>query len=38
LAHQALPYAGALDRVIVCFNASLHAARGSDRRHGFSAV
>jgi hypothetical protein len=38
LAHQALPYEGALDRVIVSFNASLHAARGSDRLHGYSAA
>jgi len=38
LAHQALPYEGQLDRVVVSFNASLHAARGSDRRHGYSAA
>lgn len=38
LAHQALPYAGALDRVIVSFNASLHAAQGGDRVFGFSAT
>jgi hypothetical protein len=36
LAHQALPYAGQLERVIVSFNASVHAARGSDRLHGYS--
>lgn len=35
LAHQALPYAGALDRVIVSFNASVHAAGGSDRLHRY---
>src|SRR5512139_768817 len=37
LAHQALPYAGELDRVIVSFNASVHAAAGSDRLHGYGA-
>jgi Putative 2OG-Fe(II) oxygenase len=37
LAHQAMPYAGALDRVIVSFNASLHAAGGSDQLHGYAA-
>lgn len=38
LAHQALPYDGALDRVIISFNASVHAAQGGDRLHGFSAA
>jgi len=38
MAHQALPYEGQLDRVVVSFNASLHAARGSDRLHGYSAA
>lgn len=38
LAHQALPYEGELDRVIVSFNASVHAAQGSDRLHGHAAV
>jgi len=38
LAHQALPYDGALDRVIVSFNASVHAAQGGDRLHGYSAA
>lgn len=38
LAHQALPYDGTLDRVIVSFNASVHAAEGSDRLHGYSAA
>ena len=37
LAHQALPYDGALDRVIVSFNASVHAAQGGDRLHAYSA-
>jgi hypothetical protein len=38
LAHQALPYDGARDRVIVSFNASVHAAQGSDRLHGYAAT
>ena len=38
LAHQALPYEGTLDRVIVSFNASVHAAQGGDRLHGYSAA
>lgn len=38
LAHQALPYDGELDRVIVSFNASVHAASGSDRLHRYSAA
>jgi hypothetical protein len=37
LAHQALPYDGDSERVIVSFNASVHAASGSDRLHGYSA-
>ncbi len=37
LAHQALPYDGELERVIVSFNASVHAAAGSDRLQPFSA-
>jgi hypothetical protein len=37
LAHQALPYEGELDRVIVSFNASIHAAQGSDQLHRYSA-
>lgn len=36
LAHQALPYAGELDRIIISFNASVHTAKG-DRLHGYSA-
>ncbi len=36
LAHQALPYDGALDRVIVSFNASVHRA-GGDRMHRYAA-
>jgi hypothetical protein len=38
LAHQALPYDGALERVVVSFNASVHAAGASDRLHGYSAA
>jgi uncharacterized protein (TIGR02466 family) len=38
LAHQALPYDGERERVIVSFNASVHAARGGDRLHGYSAT
>jgi hypothetical protein len=37
LPHQALPYDGALDRIIVSFNASVHAADGDDRLHRYSA-
>lgn len=38
LAHQALPYGGECDRVVVSFNASVHAAAGGDRLHGYSAT
>jgi hypothetical protein len=38
LPHQALPYEGESERLIVSFNASLHAAQGSDRLHGYSAA
>jgi hypothetical protein len=38
LPHQALPYAGELDRIIVSFNASVHAATGGDRLHGWSGT
>ncbi|WP_425256934.1 putative 2OG-Fe(II) oxygenase [Rubrivivax sp. RP6-9] len=38
LPHQALPYQGTLDRIIVSFNASIHAAQGGDRLHGYSAA
>ena len=38
LAHQALPYDGTAERVILSFNASVHAARGEDRLHGYSAA
>jgi len=36
LAHRALPYDGAAERIVVSFNASVHDARGSDRRHGYA--
>ena len=38
LAHQALPYDGRLERVIVSFNASVHARAGTDRQHGYAPV
>ncbi|MBL8351079.1 MAG: hypothetical protein JNL87_12300 [Burkholderiaceae bacterium] len=38
LAHQALPYAGTADRLIVSFNARVHATRGTDRLHRHAAV
>jgi hypothetical protein len=37
LPHMALPYSGELERVIVSFNASIHAVEG-DRIHGYSAT
>ncbi len=37
LAHQALPYGGEKDRIIVSFNASVHATQG-DQMHGYSAT
>lgn len=37
LAHKAMPYSGELDRVIVSFNATLHAA-GGDELHGYGAL
>lgn len=38
LAHQAMPYDGETDRIIVSFNASVHAAGGSDELRGYSHV
>ena len=38
LPHQALPYAGKTDRIIVSFNASVHAASGSDQLHTYAHV
>jgi hypothetical protein len=37
LAHQAMPYDGRSERIIVSFNASVHAAQGSDRLHADAA-
>ena len=37
LMHQAMPYDGRTDRIIVSFNASVHAAEGDDRLHGYAA-
>jgi hypothetical protein len=36
LPHQAMPYGGEADRIIISFNASIHAAEG-DQIHGYSA-
>ena len=38
LLHQALPYEGTQDRIVISFNASVHAAQGGDRLHGFAAA
>ena len=38
LPHQAMPYQGEADRIIVSFNASVHAASGSDQLHGYAPV
>lgn len=38
LPHQAMPYDGEADRIIVSFNASVHAATGSDQLHGYAHV
>jgi uncharacterized protein (TIGR02466 family) len=38
LAHQAMPYHGSVDRVIVSFNVSIHTTAGSDQLHGYSHV
>lgn len=35
LPHQAMPYEGEQDRIIVSFNASVHAAQGSNQRHRY---
>jgi uncharacterized protein (TIGR02466 family) len=37
LPHQALPYDGALDRIIISFNASVHSKRGNDQLHAYGA-
>lgn len=36
LAHQAMPYDGDKDRVIVSFNATIHSASGNDQLHAYS--
>ena len=38
LPHQAMPYAGEADRIIVSFNASVHATSGNDQLHGYAAA
>jgi uncharacterized protein (TIGR02466 family) len=38
LPHQAMPYQGEADRIIVSFNASVHAASGSDQLHAYDRV
>lgn len=38
LAHQAMAYRGERDRIIVSFNASVHAAQGGDRLRGHAAA
>lgn len=37
LAHQAMPYQGSSDRIIISFNASVHAAAGSDQLASYAA-
>ncbi len=37
LAHQALPYDGEKERIIISFNASIHGTKG-DQMHGYSAT
>ena len=38
LPHQAMPYQGEADRIIVSFNASVHAASGNDQLHAYDRV
>ena len=38
LAHQAMPYYGQAERVIVSFNVSVHAAGGTDQLYGYAHV
>jgi hypothetical protein len=33
-----MPYAGEADRIIVSFNASVHATSGNDQLHGYAAA
>lgn len=37
LPHQAMPYEGELDRVIISFNVSVHAQGSTDQLHGYAA-
>jgi hypothetical protein len=37
LAHQALPYDGALERIIISFNASIHSDSDNDQLHAYGA-
>jgi hypothetical protein len=36
LAHQAMPYEGEQDRIILSFNVSVHAATGHDEVHSYA--
>jgi hypothetical protein len=36
--HQALPYGGEQERVIISFNASVHAAQGSNQLHRYAST
>lgn len=36
LPHQAMPYQGGQDRLIISFNASVHRAEGGNRTHGYA--
>ena len=38
LAHQAMAYRGERDRIIVSFNASVHAAQDGDQMHAYAAA
>lgn len=38
LAHQAMPYQGECERIMVSFNASVHASSGSDQLHGYARL
>jgi len=38
LVHQALPYGGEQERVIISFNASVHAAQGSNQLHRYAST
>jgi hypothetical protein len=38
LAHQAMPYHGESERIIVSFNTSVHASSGADQLHDFGRL